>query len=280
MTRKSVALRFNPWLMLVLAVFGVALVSAPAAAQTLYGSVVGNVKDDQGAGVPGANVTLINTGTNLRRETVTDAQGSYNFVNVLAGRYDVKVALQGFRETVRSEVPVTVGQISRVDMALQIGALSETVTVKSEAELLQTDKADVKTELKADEVVNLPLNQFRNYQALIVLVPGALPPTFQNAETDTPQRSLLMTVNGQSGNANPTRTDGAMNVFVTMPHHTAYVAPAETIDTVSITTGSMDAETGMAAGAALTVTTKSGTHTIKGSAVENINNEKLYATPD
>jgi hypothetical protein len=279
MTRKSVALRFNPWLMLVLAVFGVALVSAPAAAQTLYGSVVGNVKDDQGAGVPGANVTLINTGTNLRRETVTDAQGSYNFVNVLAGRYDVKVALQGFRETVRSEVPVTVGQISRVDMALQIGALSETVTVKSEAELLQTDKADVKTELKADEVVNLPLNQFRNYQALIVLVPGALPPTFQNAETDTPQRSLLMTVNGQSGNANPTRTDGAMNVFVTMPHHTAYVAPAETIDTVSITTGSMDAETGMAAGAAITVTTKSGTNTFKGSAFEYFNNEKLNATP-
>jgi hypothetical protein len=279
MIRQIVASRLNPGLILVPAVFGLMLVSHPATAQTLYGSVVGNVKDDQGGGVPGANVTLVNTGTNLKRETVTDAQGAYNFVNVLAGRYDVRVALQGFREAVRSEVPVTVGQISRVDMTLQIGALSETVTVKSEAELLQTDKADVKTELKADEVVNLPLNQFRNYQALIVLVPGSLPPTFQNAETDTPQRSLLMTVNGQSGNANPTRTDGAMNVFVTMPHHTAYVAPAETIDTVSITTGSMDAETGMAAGAAITVTTKSGTNTFRGSAFEYFNNQKLNATP-
>ena len=264
-------------MLLLFAVF--ALASAPAAAQPLYGSVVGNVKDAQGGIVPGGTVTLVNTGTNLKRETTTDAQGAFNFVNVLAGKYDVRVALQGFREAVRSGVPVSNGEISRVDISLEIGAMSETVTVKSEAELLQTDKADVKTDLKADEIVNLPLNQFRNYQALVVLVPGALPPMFQNAETDTPQRSLSMTVNGQSGNANPTRTDGAMNVFVTMPHHTAYVAPAETIETVSITTGSMDAETGMAAGAAITVTTKSGTNTFKGSAFEFFTNEKLHARP-
>ena len=263
--------------LLLLALF--ALASAPAAAQPLYGSVVGNVKDAQGGIVPGGTVTLVNTGTNLKRETTTDAQGAFNFVNVLAGKYDVRVALPGFREAVRSGVPVSNGEISRVDIALEIGAMSETVTVKSEAELLQTDKADVKTDLKSDEIVNLPLNQFRNYQALVVLVPGALPPVFQNAETDTPQRSLAMTVNGQSGNANPTRTDGAMNVFVTMPHHTAYVAPAETIETVSITTGSMDAETGMAAGAAITVTTKSGTNTFKGSAFEFFANEKLAAQP-
>ncbi len=256
-----------------------ALASAPAAAQPLYGSVVGNVKDAQGGIVPGGTVTLVNTGTNLKRETTTDAQGSFNFVNVLAGKYDLRVALTGFREAVRSGVPVSNGEISRVDISLEIGAMSETVTVKSEAELLQTDKADVKTDLKSDEVVNLPLNQYRNYQALVVLVPGSLPPVFQNAETDTPQRSLNMTVNGQSGNANPTRTDGAMNVFVTMPHHTAYVAPAETIESVSITTGSMDAETGMAAGAAITVTTKSGTNTFKGSAFEFFTDERFQAKP-
>jgi carboxypeptidase family protein/TonB-dependent receptor-like protein len=263
--------------LLLLALFAPA--SAPAAAQPLYGSVVGNVKDAQGGIVPGGTVTLVNTGTNLKRETTTDAQGSFNFVNVLAGKYDVRVALSGFREAVRSGVPVSNGEISRVDISLEIGAMSETVTVKSEAELLQTDKADVKTDLKPDEVVNLPLNQYRNYQALVVLVPGSLPPAFQNEETDTPQRSLNMTVNGQGGNANPTRTDGAMNVFVTMPHHTAYVAPAETIESVSITTGSMDAETGMAAGAAITVTTKSGTNTFKGSAFEFFTDERFQARP-
>jgi outer membrane receptor protein involved in Fe transport len=256
------------------------LASPPASAQTLYGSVVGNVTDGQGAAVPGANVTLVNTATNLRRETVTDAQGAYNFINVLAGPYDVKIALQGFRETVRTGVPVTVGQISRVDMALEIGAMTETVTVKSEAELLQTDKSDVKTELKTDEIVNLPLNQFRNYQALVVLVPGSLPTSVGgNAETDTPQRTLAMTINGQSGNANTTMTDGTRSVNVAMQHHELYIQPAETVETVTVTTGSMDAEQGMAAGAAITVTTKSGTNTFKGSAFEFFNNEKLNANP-
>ena len=79
--------------LLLLALF--ALASAPAAAQTLYGSVVGNVKDAQGGIVPGGTVTLINTGTNLKRETTTDAQGAFNFVNVLAGKYDVIIFPSG-----------------------------------------------------------------------------------------------------------------------------------------------------------------------------------------
>lgn len=248
-------------------------------AQVLYGSVVGVVRDSQGAVMPGVSVTLVNTGTNLTRETVTDAAGAYTFLNVLAGSYDVKAVLSGFRAAVRSGVPVSIGQISRVEMTLEIGDLSETVTVKSEVALLQTDSAEVRTELRSDEITNLPLNQFRNYQALIALVPGSIPPALQNAETDTPQRSLFMTVNGQSGGSNPTRTDGASNMNVGMPHHTVYVAPAETIDTVNITTGSMDAEQGMAAGAAITVTTKSGTNIFKGSAFEFFNNEKLNADP-
>jgi hypothetical protein len=262
-----------------LSVIGIVVAAVPAPAQTLYGNIVGVVMDAQGAVVPGATVTIVNNDTNLTREVTTDAQGAYNFVNVLAGPYDVRVALEGFREAVRSNVPVTPGQISRVDMRLEVGALSEGVTVRSAAELLQADKADVRTELKSAAITNLPLNRFRNYQSLIVLVPGSLPPTFQNAETDTPQRSLNMTVNGQGGAANTTLTDGVTNVNVTMPWHTMYVPPAETIDTVNITTGSMDAEQGMAAGAVITVTTKSGTNTFRGSAFEFFNNEKLNATP-
>ncbi|MGH9371680.1 MAG: carboxypeptidase regulatory-like domain-containing protein, partial [Vicinamibacterales bacterium] len=250
-----------------------------AAAQTLYGGVVGVVRDAQGAVVPGVSVTIVNRDTNLTREATTDAQGTYNFVNVLPGPYDVKAALQGFSEAVRTNVPVTTGQVSRVDVTLQVGDLTETLTVSSSQELLQTDTAEVRTDLKSAEITNLPLNRFRNYQALIVLVPGSLPPAFQNAETDTPQRSLNMTVNGQSGNANTTLTDGATNTNLAMPHHTIYVPPAETIDTVSITTGSMDAETGRAAGAAISVITKSGTNTFKGSAFEFFNNDKLNSRP-
>src|SRR5215208_2961342 len=129
--------------------------AAPAEAQLLYGSVVGGVTDAQGGTIPGARVTIVNTDTNFTRETTTDAQGAYSFTNVQAGPYDVKVSLQGFREAIRAKVPVTVGQISRVDLTLQVGAMTETVTVQSEAQLLQTDKADVHTELKSTEITNL-----------------------------------------------------------------------------------------------------------------------------
>ena len=123
--------------------------AAPAAAQLLYGGLVGAVIDSQGAVVPGARVVIVNTDTNFTREAITDAQGAYSFTNIQAGPYVVKVSLQGFREAVQAAVPVRVGQISRVDLTLQVGAMSETITVQSAAELLQTDKADVHTELKS-----------------------------------------------------------------------------------------------------------------------------------
>ena len=138
--------------------------SATAAAQMARGGLVGVVRDAQGGVLAGATVTITEVGTNLVREAVTDAQGGYNFVNVLPGRYAVKVTMPSFRETVRTGVPVTVGQISRVDVTLEVGGLAETVTVQSEAQLLQTDRADIRTDLKSEEISNLPLNQFRNYQ--------------------------------------------------------------------------------------------------------------------
>ena len=251
----------------------------PAAAQVLYGSIVGNVTDAQGGAIPGAAVTIINKETNLTRETTTNAEGNYNLVNVLPGRYDVKISLQGFREVLRANVPVTIGQLSRVDAALEIGALTETVTVQSEAELLQTDTAEVSTVLKSAEITAMPLNRFRNYQALVNLAPGTTPAQFQNAETDTPARSLATNVNGQAINSNATRTDGATNVNIWLPSHNMYISPAETIDTVNVSTNNFDAEQGMAGGSAVTVITKSGTNSIRGSAFEFFNNDSLNATP-
>jgi hypothetical protein len=269
----------SPRLLAALLVLIAGAATAPANAQVLYGTIVGGVTDSQGAVVPGATVTITSKETNLTRETATNAEGSYSLVNVLPGTYDVKIALQGFREVVRQNVPVTIGQVSRVDVVLEVGALTETVTVESKSELLQTDTADVHTELKSAEITNLPLNQFRNYQALINLVPGATPAQFQNAETDTPARSLSTNINGQNRNNNATRTDGATNVNIWLPHHNMYVSPAETIDTVNISTNNFDAEQGMAGGAAITVVTKSGTNELKGSAFEFFNSEKFNARP-
>ncbi len=277
---KSCRPRIMPRLVLVaLASLAIGLVATPVTAQILYGSFVGTVKDSSGAAVPGATVSVISKDTGLTRDTVTNAEGSFSVTNVLPGSYDVKIALPGFREGIRTNVPVTIGQISRVDMALEIGAVTESVTVASEAQLLQTDKADVHTELKSAEITSMPLNRFRNYQALMNLVPGTTPMAFGNAETDTPARSLATNVNGQANTGNSTRTDGATNMNIWLPNHNMYISPAETIDAVNISTSSFDAEQGMAGGAAVTVITKSGTNAYRGSGFEFYNSDKLNSKP-
>src|SRR4029453_7931358 len=137
----------------------------------------------------------------------------------------------------------------------------------------------VHTSLKADELTALPLNRFRNFQSALNLAPGTTPMAFGNAETDTPARSLATNVNGQANTNNSTRTDGATNMNIWLPNHVMYVSPAETIDTVDVSTSSFDAEQGMAGGAGVTVITKSGTNQFRGSAFEGFNSDKLNAKP-
>ncbi len=248
-----------------------------ASAQELYGSVVGTVQDGSGARIPGATIEIVNRDTNLTRSTVSYETGAYTFANVLPGTYNVKVTLQGFKEFVRQDVPVTGGNISRVDAKLEVGQLTETVTVQSEAALLKTDKADTGSNFSNKEVVDLPLPEFRNYQSLLDLVPGSTPSEFQNAEIDTPARALSTTINGTNRNNNSTRVDGATNQFTWLPHHTLYVAPAETIAAVNVSTGSFSADQGLAGGAAVTVTTKSGTNRLQGSAFAFYSDENFRA---
>ena len=267
-------------LLAILALFAATSALPPAGdAQVLYGSIVGNVEDSSGATLPGATVTITSRETNLARSAVTNETGAYSITNVQAGTYDVKVSLQGFKESVREAVPVSVNTVSRVDARLEIGQLSETVTVQSETALLQTDKADTHTEFQEATITQLPLPQNRNYQSLINLVPGAAPARQQNSEVDTPGRALSTNVNGMDRNTNGTKTDGATNVNIWLPHHTMYVSPAETIDTVNVSTSNFDAEQGNAGGAAITVITKSGTNEFKGSAFAFYNNQNFNARP-
>lgn len=248
-----------------------------ASGQVLYGSLVGTVEDQTGAVVPGAAVSITSSETGLSRETATDSSGRYVFANVVPGTYDLKVTAKGFRPMTRSGVRVSINVVTREDVKLEVGPVTEQVTVEAAALSLQTDKSDVRAELVAQEVVNLPLSNYRNYQTLINLVPGATPARFQNAITDTPARALTTNINGVNRNNNNTRLDGATNVFIWLPHHTVYVPPAETIETVNISTASFDAEQGMAGGAAITVTTKSGTNEFHGSAFAFHENSKWGA---
>jgi carboxypeptidase family protein/TonB-dependent receptor-like protein len=249
----------------------------PVDAQVLYGTLVGDVTDTTKAGVPGAAVTITHKETNLSREGTTDTSGSYRFINVQPGTYTVKISMPGFKEYSKENVPVTPNTISRVDVSLAVGQLTEAITVQSERALLQTDKADLHSELSAKEISSLPLSNYRNYQSLLNLVPGATPARFQNAVTDTPARALTTNVNGTNRMTNTTRLDGTTNVFIWLPHHSIYVAPSETVETVNVTTNSFDAEQGMAGGAAVTVLTKSGTNDFRGVLFAMNDNEKLRA---
>ncbi len=241
------------------------LAPARSGAQALYGSIVGNIVDAQGAAVPGVSLTATNTGTGLKLDTVSGKDGAYTFRNLLPGTYELTAALSGFREHQQRGIPVSAGNPVRFNITLAVGAMTERVEVVSQTTLLQTDKADLHTELTSKDVTNLPLNQYRNYQQLINLVPGATPAQFQNALIDTPGQSLRTWVNGTQPNSNATRIDGAVSVNIWLPHHVGYVQPAETIDTVNVATNNFDADQGMAGGAAVTLVTKSGTNDLHGS---------------
>src|SRR2546428_62754 len=195
-------------------------------AQVLYGSVVGTVTDQSGAVVPKATVTVTNVNPGQAREGTTDDAGYYSIPNVLEGTYDLSVKMTGFRPYLEKGVDVSINAVRRVNPSLQLGPVTESVTVEASAAILQTTKADVNVNLETRAMENLPLSNYRNYQTLINLVPGATPARFQNAEADTPERSLSTNINGQQRGANNTRVDGSADILVTMPHHAVYVPPA------------------------------------------------------
>ena len=248
----------------------------PAVAQTLYGTVVGLVEDASGGAVPNVKLTIANKGTGLTLETNTDLTGTFTILNVPAGTYVATASLTGFK-TSQTDIAVTVNTVSRLNLVMEVGSVTEQITVSAEIAPLQTDKADTHTELQAQLVKNLPLPGYRNYQSLINLVPGATPASFQNAITDTPARSLRTNVNGTNASTNVTRIDGAASVNVWLPHHAGYVVPAEMVDTVNVVTTAGDAEQGMAGGAAITLLTKSGTNEFHGSAFWFHDNQRLRA---
>src|SRR6476646_11700168 len=175
---------------LFLMVAALAVVPRPAAAQVLYGSVVGSVQDDSGGAVPNAVVTIVNNSTTRTRETLTTEDGTYTFADVPAGSYTLTVLSKGFRTSRTNNVEVTINTVSRYDVRLQLGEVAETVTVEASAAVLQTDSADVHVSLGSRQITELPLPGYRNYQSLINLVPGATPAAYQNAVSGSPGRSL------------------------------------------------------------------------------------------
>ena len=255
------------------------LPSTSSRAQVLYGSVVGNVTDESGAVVPGATVRMINVGTGETRETATNDAGTYSFPDVPSGTYDIAVSKQGFKTSTTRGVVVSVDKVARVNAGLHVGEVSQTVEVTTQAPALQTDSAQVRAEVTPTSLENLPVPVNRNYQNLLITVPGFMPPANQHSAAVNPSRGLTASVNGTTRNSNNLRIDGASSTNVWLPHVPGYVPGLEAIQEVSVVTNATDASEGLAAGAVVNVHIKSGTNQLHGSLFEYHTDNALKAKP-
>src|SRR5687768_8632569 len=255
----------------------VLVVPSLASAQAVTGTLLGNVNDTSGAAVPGATVTARETQTNVSRSSVTNETGYYTFTSLQSGTYAVEAELQGFKKVLREGVRVDVNTTVRVDLKLEVGQLTETVSVAAETPMLQTDRTDTGRIIESKMVSELPLTFNRNFQSLLITVPGSTRPHREHSQFFNSQDSLRFEVNGQAGMASNTLIEGLDD-----NHKTGLlqviIPAADALETVAVTTSNYDAEFGRAGGAVTNVTIKSGTNDFKGSVFVFANNEKTNAS--
>jgi outer membrane receptor protein involved in Fe transport len=264
---------------LVLTFVGTVLLPTLARAQVRYGSIVVEARDPSGGAVPGADVTITQVGTNLSRSGVTNTTGLATFASVPPGTYSVRVNISGFKEYVRTGVIVSEDAVLRVNSLLEVGQVTDTVTVSAGAAVLQTDRAEVRTEIPSTQLENLPVPVGRNYQNLFVTVPGISPPENMHSVAVNPARGLAFSSNGTTRNANSIRIEGAISNNLWLPHVAAYVPALDAIESVGVTTSTFDADQGLSGGMSANVLIKSGTNELHGSAFEYFFNEALKSRP-
>ena len=250
-----------------------------ASAQVLQGTIDGNVTDTSGAAIPGATVTATNDQTGVVRSVETNAIGAYSLPTLPPGVYTLEVTFEGFQTARQTGVEVNPNAVARVNVAMEVGAVTETVEVAATAATLQTDRAEVRQEVTETQLKNVPIPLGRNYQMLFVTLPGFSPPQEAHSIPSNPSRSVQFSVNGTSRSNNNTRIDGVSATNIWLPHMTGYLPALESIETVNATTSSMDAEQGLAGGASISVNIKSGTNDVHGSAFEYHTNQHIKAYP-
>src|SRR5207248_5235493 len=127
----------------VLTLLATAVTVQSVRAQVLYGSIIGVAEDPSGGTVPNAKITATNKGTGQVFDSKSDEAGRYSFVNLLPGTYDLKLTATGFKTATRTEIAVTANTVTRMDVKLEIGQLTEQITVQAEATSIQTAKSNL-----------------------------------------------------------------------------------------------------------------------------------------
>ena len=266
------------WIALVAATLGL-IAGRVVSAQTVYGSIVGNVADSSGSAIPGAKVTLTNLNTNITQAADADGTGAYTFVNLLPGNYAIVVEKQGFKKLTRPSIEVQVQSAIRVDAMLEVGDVSQTVEVSAQAPLVQTQNATIGHEVEARQVQDLALNG-RNVYNLVALAPGVVPQggttTTGNAATGNVNAWGNYQIGGGAANQSASYIDGAP-VNISYVNSTILVPTQEAIQEFRVVTNDVSPEFGRFAGGIINMSTRSGTNQIHGTAYDFLRNQDLNA---
>ena len=263
-----------------LATLTLAMLSQLAFAQLLQGTLNGTVLDPSQAAVPGATITVTNNATATTRDATAGTNGDFSILSLTPGTYTLKVTASGFKSYTKTGILVNANETTRSDATLSVGSVDQSVTVSAQTAILQADRADVHTDISANQLASLPLSIGRNYQlALAVVTPGVSPPQSGGSFSANPSRSVGYSVNGVSAVTNTTRIDGTSSTDYNAPDKPMYSPALEAIETVNVVTNSPDAEQGIAGGAAVNLTTKTGSNQLHGSVFEyhSDNNLQAYA---
>jgi len=266
------------FLFCLLAILSPALLRAQITSSTMYGQVT----DATGAGVPGAQVSVSNTDTNLTRTLETNSAGEYRIELLPVGSYRVEIAKPGFKKVVLEGIVLQINVPGRVDATMQLGNLSETITVTESVPLINTTSPELGRTIENAEIKNLPLVNRNAYQ-LLELTPGVQNSTF-NAGQPNPvitlgfpeQRTFINGgVDGGAGSVSY-YLDGGINM--TGLRNTGNILPnPDAIQEYRVETSNYDAEYGKMSSGVITVLTKSGTNNLHGSLFEYWRDSSLNA---
>ena len=235
--------------------------------------------DPNGAVVPGATVNATNIATNISTATTTNQEGTYTFTALPPGEYTVAVELTGFKRNLQTGIILQIAETSRLDIPLEVGAVTEEVSVVSQAPLVRSTSSEQGQVIDYKQIQSLPLNG-RLFQQLITLTPGAIPAGFadfaENPAGAGARSAVHHSVNGLPWSGNNYLLDGVannepLNAFVNI------TPPLEALQEFKVQTNNPTAEFGVFGGAVVNLSIRSGTNQFSGSVFEYYRDESLNA---
>ena len=247
--------------------------------QASSSAVNGTVTDQQGAVVPATEVVLASVETGIERRAESNAVGQYGFVNLLPGYYTIEASADGFRTTAIEPFVLVVNQTATFDIVLEVGAVTESVTVEAIGAQVQASSSELGTAMPEQQVVDLPLNG-RNFTQLLMLTPGASPVNVAQSRGGFGSTSVgtfsFPSINGQNNRSNLFLTDGVNNQGMTT---STYAVPPiiDAIQEFKVQSHNDLAEFGGVTGGTVNVVTKSGGNEVHGSLWSFLRNDNLDA---